>query len=54
MPATLARAFEVEAIDMVCLDFKNLEILEAESRHGRELGFSGKVRSYVLHGQYRE
>jgi len=38
-----ARAFELGAIDMVCVDFRDLKILEEECLDGRQLGFSGKV-----------
>ena len=30
------------AIDMVCIDFRNHQVLEAESAEGRIFGFTGK------------
>ncbi|KAJ7065899.1 citrate lyase beta subunit [Mycena belliarum] len=37
-----AKAFGLEAIDMVCVNYKNLEYLKDECRDGRQLGFTGK------------
>lgn len=37
-----ARAFGLDAIDMVCVDYKNLGILADECADGRRLGFDGK------------
>ncbi|KDR82658.1 hypothetical protein GALMADRAFT_836735 [Galerina marginata CBS 339.88] len=37
-----AKAFSLEAIDMVCVDFRNLNILKDECVDGRQLGFTGK------------
>jgi len=37
-----ASAFGLQAIDMVCNDYKDIEHLERESRQGAEMGFSGK------------
>ncbi|KAF9568806.1 beta subunit of citrate lyase [Agrocybe pediades] len=37
-----ARAFGLGAIDMVCVDFRDLAILEEECVDGRRLGFTGK------------
>jgi citrate lyase beta subunit len=37
-----AAAFNLQAIDMVYVDFRDREGLEAESRQGAEMGFSGK------------
>jgi len=37
-----ARAFDLDAIDMVCVDYKNLGILADECADGRRLGFDGK------------
>jgi citrate lyase subunit beta-like protein len=37
-----AKAFGLQAIDMVHIDFRNLEGLKEECRRGRELGFTGK------------
>jgi citrate lyase beta subunit len=38
----LAKAFGIDAIDMVCIDFRNMEALETEAQEGRMFGFSGK------------
>ncbi|KAE9405715.1 citrate lyase beta subunit [Gymnopus androsaceus JB14] len=40
--AIAARAFGLEAIDMVCIHYKDLEYLKEECVDGRRLGFSGK------------
>ncbi|CAG5105322.1 Oidioi.mRNA.OKI2018_I69.chr1.g2026.t1.cds [Oikopleura dioica] len=37
-----AKAFNIQAIDMVWIDFKNLQGLEENSRQGANLGFTGK------------
>lgn len=37
-----ARAFGLAAVDMVCVDYKDLGILKNESEEGRRLGFDGK------------
>lgn len=37
-----AKAFELEAVDMVCVDFRNLETLKDECIDARQLGFTGK------------
>ncbi|KAJ7855914.1 citrate lyase beta subunit [Mycena olivaceomarginata] len=37
-----AKAFGLEAIDMVCVNYKDLEYLKDECRDGRQLGFTGK------------
>ncbi|TFK74758.1 beta subunit of citrate lyase [Pluteus cervinus] len=37
-----AKAFGLEAIDMVCINYKEPEVLQRECRDGRELGFTGK------------
>jgi len=39
---TVAKAYGLQAIDMVHIDFKNLEDLQNECQHGREMGFTGK------------
>lgn len=39
---TAAAAFGLQAIDMVAIDFKDLDALLRESRSGAELGFTGK------------
>ncbi|KAL6302803.1 Pyruvate/Phosphoenolpyruvate kinase-like domain-containing protein [Sparassis latifolia] len=37
-----AKAFGLDAIDMVCVNYKDLEYLKEECEDGRRLGFSGK------------
>nr|GAT50562.1 predicted protein [Mycena chlorophos] len=37
-----AKAFRLNAIDMVCVNYKDLAYLEEECRDGRQLGFTGK------------
>ncbi|KDQ25936.1 hypothetical protein PLEOSDRAFT_32314 [Pleurotus ostreatus PC15] len=37
-----ARAFGLEAIDMVCVNYKDLDYLREECEDGRALGFTGK------------
>ncbi|KAJ7134417.1 Pyruvate/Phosphoenolpyruvate kinase-like domain-containing protein [Mycena epipterygia] len=37
-----AKAFGLEAIDMVCVNYKDLAYLQEECRDGRQLGFTGK------------
>lgn len=39
---TAACAYGLQAIDLVCLDYKDGDILKEESREGREMGFTGK------------
>ncbi len=39
---TAAAAFGLQAIDIVSIDFKDLEALREEARFGAQLGFSGK------------
>lgn len=39
---TVAKAYGLQAIDMVHIDFRNLEDLEKECQQGREMGFTGK------------
>lgn len=43
-----AKAFGLDAIDMVCVDFRDLEILTDECIDGRQLGFTGKVLRLLL------
>ncbi|KAI0078213.1 citrate lyase beta subunit [Panus rudis PR-1116 ss-1] len=40
--AITARAFGLQAIDMVCVNYKDLDYLREECQDGRELGFTGK------------
>ncbi|XP_006462649.1 hypothetical protein AGABI2DRAFT_193761 [Agaricus bisporus var. bisporus H97] len=37
-----AKAFGLDAIDMVCVQYKDLKVLEDECVDGRQLGFTGK------------
>ncbi|KAJ7288480.1 Pyruvate/Phosphoenolpyruvate kinase-like domain-containing protein [Mycena rebaudengoi] len=37
-----AKAFGLDAIDMVCVNYKDLEYLKEECQDGRQLGFTGK------------
>jgi citrate lyase beta subunit len=39
---TACAAFELQAIDIVTIDFRNLDIVRAEAEFGAKLGFSGK------------
>lgn len=39
---TTASAFGLQSIDLVCVDYQNLDILKEECREGREFGFTGK------------
>ncbi|KAI5452133.1 hypothetical protein NCC49_001071 [Naganishia albida] len=39
---TAARTFGLAAIDMVCVDYKDLNVLKEEAEEGRRLGFDGK------------
>ena len=39
---TACAAFDLQAIDIVTIDFKNLDIVRAEAEFGARLGFSGK------------
>lgn len=38
----IAKAYKVPAIDMVCIDFRNNDILQEEAEDGRRMGFTGK------------
>jgi citrate lyase subunit beta-like protein len=42
---TAAKAFNLQAIDLVCIDFKNAAVLQAEALEGKQFGFTGKVRN---------
>lgn len=42
---TFAKAFGKQAIDLVCIDYKDSEKLKSESIDGKNLGFTGKVSS---------
>lgn len=39
---TTAKAYGLQAIDMVHIDFRNMDDLKEECRRGREMGFTGK------------
>ncbi|WVQ70458.1 uncharacterized protein L199_008685 [Kwoniella botswanensis] len=39
---TTAKAFGLQAIDLVCVNYKNSDTLREESEEGRRLGFDGK------------
>ena len=39
---TVAKAYGLQAIDMVHIDFRNIDDLERECQEGREMGFTGK------------
>lgn len=39
---SIAKAFDLQAIDLVCIDFKNLEKLKNECIDGKNMGFDGK------------
>ena len=39
---TVAKAFGLQAIDMVHIDFKDLEGLQAQSENSAKMGFTGK------------
>ena len=38
----VAAAFGLQSIDLVCVDYKNPEILKEECEEGRAFGFTGK------------
>ncbi|EPQ27754.1 uncharacterized protein PFL1_04891 [Pseudozyma flocculosa PF-1] len=40
--ATIAKAHNLAAIDMVCIDYKDMAYLEEECDDGKELGYDGK------------
>ncbi|KAJ1951387.1 hypothetical protein FBU59_000185 [Linderina macrospora] len=40
--ATAAAAFKKQAIDMVCMDFRDMKVLGDECSEGAQMGFSGK------------
>lgn len=40
---TAAKAYGLDAIDLVCVTYRDTTELELESREGRQLGFDGKV-----------
>lgn len=45
---TVAKAFGLQAIDMVHIDFRNLDDLARECQEGREMGFTGKQAIHPL------
>jgi citrate lyase subunit beta-like protein len=40
---TAAKAMGLQAIDLVCIDYKNTERLLLEVKNGKQMGFTGKV-----------
>lgn len=40
---TAAKAFGLQAIDLVCTQYKSPDVLREESEEGKRLGFDGKV-----------
>lgn len=40
---TAAKAFGLQAIDLVCTQYKSPDVLREESEEGKRLGFTGKV-----------
>jgi len=40
--ATIAKAYNLAAIDMVCIDYKDTEYLEEEAEEAKQLGYDGK------------
>lgn len=40
--ALIAKAFGLSAIDMVCIDYQDLDYLKEECKDGMEIGFDGK------------
>lgn len=40
---TAAKAYGLDAIDLVCVTYQDTKELDLESREGRRLGFDGKV-----------
>ena len=46
--ATTAHAYGLHAIDMVCIDYANMTVLEEECREGREMGFTGKAAGTIF------
>jgi citrate lyase subunit beta-like protein len=44
---THALAFKLQAIDMVCLDYKNQDVLLKESQEARQMGYTGKQVSLI-------
>jgi citrate lyase subunit beta-like protein len=39
-----AKAYGLQAMDLVCVSYKDPQILEEECIEGKELGFDSKVR----------
>lgn len=50
---TVARAFNLRSIDMVCVNYQDNEELGIESREGRTLGFDGKVSTLCYNDSTR-
>ncbi|KAI9638637.1 Pyruvate/Phosphoenolpyruvate kinase-like domain-containing protein [Dioszegia hungarica] len=54
---TTAKAFGLQAIDLVCVDYKDEEALRRECEEGRRLGFDGKQAIHpaqvdIIHSAY--
>ncbi|KAI8867910.1 Phosphoenolpyruvate/pyruvate domain-containing protein [Ramicandelaber brevisporus] len=54
---TAAHAYGLQAIDLVCMDFKDKDVLAEECRGGRGMGFTGKQAIHpaqieTIHGEY--
>lgn len=47
---TYAKCFNMQAIDFVCIDFKNLDQLRNECLQGHSLGFDGKQAIHPSQG----
>lgn len=43
-----AVAFQLQSIDMVCLDYKNTDILLKEALEGRQMGYTGKQVTIII------
>ena len=55
---TVAKAFGLQAIDMVHIDFKDLDGLRAQSEYSAKMGFTGKQVIHpsqidIVHNSYR-
>ncbi|KAH8929607.1 beta subunit of citrate lyase [Atractiella rhizophila] len=45
---THARAFGLQALDLVCVNYKDTEVLQKECKEGKELGYDGKQAVHPL------
>ncbi|GJJ15673.1 hypothetical protein Clacol_009951 [Clathrus columnatus] len=48
--ALAAKAFDLQAIDMVCINYKDKDVLKQECAEGRRLGYSGKAGNTIPFG----